>query len=60
MHYNEEIPLTYPATAAEFALLERDDIEFDESRAKQPGCPLRHPANEEEWKAANLEGIFLR
>ena len=58
VYYNEEVKLEYPATQAEFDLLQRADIKFNPARVGTAGTPLRPPATEDEWKMAKLEGKF--
>lgn len=59
VYYNEMIELKYPGTQSEFDLLERKDINFEPERVGKVGCPLRYPMNEDEWKLANIECIYI-
>lgn len=64
VYYVEKADLKYPSSAAEYKLLNIPNTDehfgkFDESKMGKKGCPLRYPANEEEWKIANISSIFI-
>ncbi len=60
VYFTDKAELSYPGTRAEFDLLQRRDIEFDQDKAGMLGTPLRYPATEAEWRAADLESTLYR